>query len=240
MPRRSLPRAIPGLERRFSDADAINAMPLRSKLTQVPGIFASGRPTIARVKAELFRPPSKPHWHPISSTRSRSTPNALHDLTRHRPRSPGSSSPTQTTARAAAEFSQEFSVPIFAHAATLRGRAISAVTVSGQRWRRSFSGTDRDRDRGRPRRRDRASLRDDGGTLIVGDALINFEPHGFAFLPPKYCSNPKQMRRSLRKLLDYDFERMLFAHGTPILHGARARRSSNFSRQPTDLTLGRR
>jgi glyoxylase-like metal-dependent hydrolase (beta-lactamase superfamily II) len=59
-----------------------------------------------------------------------------------------------------------------------------------------------------------------GGTLIVGDALINFEPYGFTFLPAKYCSNEKEMRRSLRKLLDYQAERMLFAHGMPILFGA--------------------
>ena len=57
------------------------------------------------------------------------------------------------------------------------------------------------------------------GTLIVGDALINLEPYGFTFLPPKYCSNEKEMRRSLRKLLDYKAERILFAHGTPILSG---------------------
>jgi len=58
------------------------------------------------------------------------------------------------------------------------------------------------------------------GTLVVGDALINFEPYGFTFLPGKYCSNEKEMRRSLRKLLDYKAERILFAHGTPILSGA--------------------
>jgi len=62
-----------------------------------------------------------------------------------------------------------------------------------------------------------------GGTLIVGDALINFEPYGFALLPAKYCSNPKTMRRSLGNLLDYAFERILFAHGTPILSGAHHR-----------------
>jgi glyoxylase-like metal-dependent hydrolase (beta-lactamase superfamily II) len=63
----------------------------------------------------------------------------------------------------------------------------------------------------------------DGGTLIVGDALINFEPYGFTFLPAKYCSNEKEMRRSLRKLLNYKAERILFAHGTPILSGATER-----------------
>lgn len=63
----------------------------------------------------------------------------------------------------------------------------------------------------------------DGGTFIIGDALINFEPYGFTFLPAKYCSNQKQMRRSLRRLLDYKAERMLFGHGTPILSEARER-----------------
>ena len=63
----------------------------------------------------------------------------------------------------------------------------------------------------------------DGGTMIVGDALINFEPYGFGLLPAKYCRDIKLMRRSLPTLLDYAFERMLFAHGTPILSGARAR-----------------
>ena len=62
-----------------------------------------------------------------------------------------------------------------------------------------------------------------GGTLIVGDALVNFEPYGFSFLPAKYCSNEKQMRRSLQKLLDYKAERILFAHGTPILSRATER-----------------
>jgi glyoxylase-like metal-dependent hydrolase (beta-lactamase superfamily II) len=62
-----------------------------------------------------------------------------------------------------------------------------------------------------------------GGTMVLGDALINFEPHGFGFLPAKYCLNARMMRRSLRKLLDYAFDRMFFAHGTPILSGARAR-----------------
>jgi glyoxylase-like metal-dependent hydrolase (beta-lactamase superfamily II) len=62
-----------------------------------------------------------------------------------------------------------------------------------------------------------------GGTLILGDALINFEPYGFTFLPQKYCRNQKEMRRSLRKLLGLEVERMLFAHGTPLLSGASGR-----------------
>jgi glyoxylase-like metal-dependent hydrolase (beta-lactamase superfamily II) len=61
-----------------------------------------------------------------------------------------------------------------------------------------------------------------GGTLIIGDALINFEPYGFVFLPRKYCLNEKKMRQSLRKLLARTAERLLFAHGTPILSGVSA------------------
>jgi glyoxylase-like metal-dependent hydrolase (beta-lactamase superfamily II) len=63
----------------------------------------------------------------------------------------------------------------------------------------------------------------DGGTFMIGDALINFEPYGFTFLPEEYCANAKEMRRSLRKLVDYKVERMLFAHGTPILFAASER-----------------
>jgi glyoxylase-like metal-dependent hydrolase (beta-lactamase superfamily II) len=62
-----------------------------------------------------------------------------------------------------------------------------------------------------------------GGTLVVGDALINFEPHGFTFLPSKYCQDFSQMCRSLEKLLEYPFERILFAHGIPIVSSARHR-----------------
>lgn len=61
------------------------------------------------------------------------------------------------------------------------------------------------------------------GTMVMGDALINFEPYGFTFLPTKYCSNFKLMRTSLTRLLDYSFEHILFAHGTPILSRAKER-----------------
>lgn len=62
-----------------------------------------------------------------------------------------------------------------------------------------------------------------GGTLIVGDALINLEPYGFTFLPSRYCVDQKQMRRSLRKLLLLSPERILFAHGAPIISRASER-----------------
>jgi len=64
---------------------------------------------------------------------------------------------------------------------------------------------------------------DRGGTLVVGDALINFEPYGFCLLPAKYCSNQRLMRASLRQLLNWPFDRLAFAHGSPILNSAQAR-----------------
>ncbi|HEV3409108.1 MAG TPA: hypothetical protein VG095_02355 [Chthoniobacterales bacterium] len=62
-----------------------------------------------------------------------------------------------------------------------------------------------------------------GGTLVVGDALINFGSHGFDYLPAKYATDPKLLRKSLRKLLSFSFERIFFAHGTPIVSRARER-----------------
>ena len=59
-----------------------------------------------------------------------------------------------------------------------------------------------------------------GGSIIVGDALIHFDPYGFTFLPAKYCTNHKEMLCSLRELGNYRAERIFFAHGTPILSKA--------------------
>ena len=66
----------------------------------------------------------------------------------------------------------------------------------------------------------------DRGSLIVGDALIHMGSYGFTFLPAKYCRNHKQMRRSLRKLLDWDFQRIAFAHGLPIVTKAKDKLAS--------------
>ena len=62
-----------------------------------------------------------------------------------------------------------------------------------------------------------------GGTLVIGDALINMGTYGFTFLPMKYCEDSRLMRKSLRGLLDYKFERLLLAHGTPIMTAGRQR-----------------
>jgi hypothetical protein len=60
------------------------------------------------------------------------------------------------------------------------------------------------------------------GEVCVGDALIHLEAEGgLQFLPDKYCDDPKESRASLRKLLSFDFQTMTFAHGTPIMKGAK-------------------
>ena len=61
-----------------------------------------------------------------------------------------------------------------------------------------------------------------GGTLIVGDSLINFDPPGFAVLPGKYCLNERKLRQSQWERLTRPAERILFAHGAPILSDANA------------------
>lgn len=106
--------------------------------------------------------------------------------------------------RAASEFADKFAVPIYSDGSQPFPSGLTAVRIEG-----AVPGE--------------IAVYSEaaGGIVIIGDALINFEPYGFTFLPAKYCSNVKVMRRSLPKLLDYSFERMLFAHGTPILTGAR-------------------
>jgi glyoxylase-like metal-dependent hydrolase (beta-lactamase superfamily II) len=64
-----------------------------------------------------------------------------------------------------------------------------------------------------------------GDILHVGDALIHLPPLGFGLLPDKYCADPRELRRSLGKLLRFPFEVLTFAHGLPIVAHARQRLS---------------
>jgi glyoxylase-like metal-dependent hydrolase (beta-lactamase superfamily II) len=124
--------------------------------------------------------------------------------------------------RASAKFAADFSVPIFGHGEAFPDKPPLQF--------RSVAEGDKIYDEltaigieGAAKGEIVLHYAPDGGTFIIGDALINFEPYGFTLLPVKYCSNRKQMRRSLGKLLDYKAERILFAHGTPILAGANER-----------------
>lgn len=106
--------------------------------------------------------------------------------------------------RAAAEYAAKFSIPIFTGADT-------SVRINPDLETITIEGAVAD---------EIALFQPSTGTLMVGDALINFEPQGFTFLPKKYCIDEKKMRRSLRQLLTLKIERILFAHGEPILAGA--------------------
>lgn len=124
--------------------------------------------------------------------------------------------------RAASQFARLFRAPIFVHA-DLQG-SVDFPDATGVQDGEVFSeGLTGIAIEGGPAGEMALHYDDGGGTLVLGDALINFEPQGFALLPAKYCLDPRLMRQSLGKLLDYAFDRMLFAHGTPILSGARAR-----------------
>ncbi|MDQ6622112.1 MAG: hypothetical protein M3Y86_01320 [Verrucomicrobiota bacterium] len=116
--------------------------------------------------------------------------------------------------RDSAQLAARFDVPVFAHAsAGVRGAndlaelpELTAIAIQGAPLGEVALHSPRA-----------------GGTLIIGDALINFGPHEFAFLPAKYCVNANRMRKSLRQLLDLSFDRICFAHGTPITVRAKNR-----------------
>lgn len=148
-------------------------------------------------------------------------PEARHTL-EERPKVAGVIVTNKNHGRAARLFADRFSVPIYLHAGLAKALALP----------RTIELQDREiiapkltviAIPGAPAGEIVLHYDASGGTLIIGDALINFEPHGFGMLPPKYCRDFKAMRRALPRLLDYAFERMLFAHGTPILSKARSR-----------------
>ncbi|HXA08760.1 MAG TPA: hypothetical protein VNW28_02190 [Chthoniobacterales bacterium] len=124
--------------------------------------------------------------------------------------------------RAAAAFARQFSAPIYAAEPVTRefGAANTVTLAAGQQVAPGMTVIAIE---GAAPGELAFHFAVDGGTTVIGDALIHLEPYGFALLPPKYCSSQKEMRRSLRQLLDRPFERLLFAHGTPILSAARAR-----------------
>jgi glyoxylase-like metal-dependent hydrolase (beta-lactamase superfamily II) len=62
------------------------------------------------------------------------------------------------------------------------------------------------------------------GALAMADALVHF-PDGIRFVRDSYMDNPAETKRalaaSLEQLLDVDFDTLLFAHGEPIVGGAK-------------------
>ncbi|MFL6588776.1 MAG: hypothetical protein ACJ8M4_01245 [Chthoniobacterales bacterium] len=149
------------------------------------------------------------------------TPEAIRDLTAGH-KMAGVVVTNENHERAAAHFAEQFDVPVFVDAAIEE-----ADTWPGKRplltLVRDYGGFAIIPVPGAPVGETAVHYSENGGTLIIGDALINFEPHGFTFLPPKYCTDFGLMGQSLEQLLRYRFERILFAHGTPIVANAHSR-----------------
>jgi len=57
--------------------------------------------------------------------------------------------------------------------------------------------------------------------LIVGDSVIGKPPGKCGLLNDKVMDDPAQLRRSVRALLDLDFDCLLVGDGVPILSGAK-------------------
>ena len=59
--------------------------------------------------------------------------------------------------------------------------------------------------------------------LIVGDAVIGNPPGQCALLREKVMDDPARLRRSVRTLLDLEFDTLLLGDGASIFHDAKLR-----------------
>lgn len=122
--------------------------------------------------------------------------------------------------RAADLFCKSFSIPLFAHENAAISLSAHHLIADGEQLFRKITAIHLP---GPSNGELALHLPEHGGVMIVGDALINLEQHGFGFLPDKYCVDAKQAKESLRKLLNFDFQIMTFAHGSPITSEAKGR-----------------
>ena len=66
-----------------------------------------------------------------------------------------------------------------------------------------------------------AISREMGGILLLGDAIIGNPPGALSLIPKPKLDDPSKLKRSLRKLLDYDFDVLLLCDGQPVLRGGK-------------------
>jgi glyoxylase-like metal-dependent hydrolase (beta-lactamase superfamily II) len=59
--------------------------------------------------------------------------------------------------------------------------------------------------------------------LVVGDAVVGNPPGKLALLSERVMDDPAQLRASLRRALELDFDAIVVGDGVPILSGARDR-----------------
>jgi len=72
--------------------------------------------------------------------------------------------------------------------------------------------------------------REVGGILLLGDAIIGHPPGSLGLIPENKLDNRAQLKQSLCKLLDYDFEALLLCDGQPILTGGKRKVAEFLSR----------
>ena len=120
--------------------------------------------------------------------------------------------------RAARDFRERFQIPIYAHRDALAG--LGEVDLrEGEALMDELAVVEL------PGASPGEIALHGAGVLHVGDALIHLPPAGLGILPDKYCSDPKQLRHSLGKLLSFPFDALTFAHGLPLVTQARERLS---------------
>jgi glyoxylase-like metal-dependent hydrolase (beta-lactamase superfamily II) len=63
--------------------------------------------------------------------------------------------------------------------------------------------------------------REMGGIVLVGDAIIGNPPGALGLIPEAKLDDSSELKRSLRKLVDYDFDVLLLCDGQPVLSGGK-------------------
>ena len=71
-----------------------------------------------------------------------------------------------------------------------------------------------------------AASRDKGGILILGDAIIGNPPGALGLIPEEKLDDPKRLRGSLPKVLDYNFDVLLLCDGQSVLTNAKQKVSA--------------
>ncbi len=61
------------------------------------------------------------------------------------------------------------------------------------------------------------------GILVVGDAVIGNPPGALSFLPDRVVDDPAQLRKSVRALIELEFDALIVGDGVSILEGAKAK-----------------
>ena len=66
-----------------------------------------------------------------------------------------------------------------------------------------------------------ALSREMGGIVLLGDAIIGNPPGALSLIPESKLDDSSKLKRSLRKLLDYDFDVLLLCDGQSVLTGGK-------------------